>query len=143
MFFAFESLLVLIYFNISHGMENAALWSHIISWLLLSGSAVLALSGFVHMRKYGMAREDWEDTTRLIHEGVFRYVRHPLYSSLMMLSAGLLLKRAGTPSFIAFLVCITALVAASLAEEGENREKFGESYLHYAQGTKRYIPFVL
>ena len=143
MFFAFESLLVLIFFSISGGMENASLWPQIISWVLLAGSALLALSGFFHMRKYGMAERDWEDTTRLIHEGIFRYVRHPLYSSLMMLSAGLLLKRTDTPSLIAFIVCITALVGASLAEEGENREKFGKGYILYAQGTKRYIPFVL
>jgi protein-S-isoprenylcysteine O-methyltransferase Ste14 len=142
MFFAFESLLALLFFNTDFWIHKAFSWYQILSWILLVISALLAFSGFYGLKKYGKPVEGWEETTELIKKGIFRYIRHPLYSSLMLLAIGILLKNVALQPLISFFVCISFLVTASMVEEKENLAKFGDPYQTYANETKRYIPFI-
>lgn len=141
-FFAFESLLVLLFFNIDFWIHRAFSWYQILSWILLVISAFIALSGFYCLKKYGKPVEGWEETTELIRKGIFRYIRHPLFSSLILLAIGILLKNVALQSLIACFICISFLVMASIVEEKENFSKFGDTYHAYAHETKRYIPFI-
>jgi protein-S-isoprenylcysteine O-methyltransferase Ste14 len=142
MFFAFESLLALLFFNTDFWIHRPFSWYQILSWIILAISALLAFSGFYGLKKYGKPVEGWEETTELIRKGIFRYIRHPLYSSLILLSIGILLKNMALQPFIACLVCVSFLVTASMIEEKENLAKFGDSYRAYAHDTRRYIPFI-
>ena len=92
-FFAFESLLALLFFNIGFWVVNVLSWYQILSWIFLVSSAFIAISGFYGLKKYGKPDDEWENTTLLINRGIFRYIRHPLYSSLILLVLGILLKR--------------------------------------------------
>ncbi len=142
MFFAFESLVALLFFNIDSWVDRAFSWYQVLSWVLLVISAFLALSGFYGLKKYGKPVEGWEETTELIQRGIFRYIRHPLYSSLILLAIGILLKNTALHSSITCFFCVSFLVTASMVEEKENLKKFGDSYHAYATDTKRYIPFI-
>ncbi len=142
MFFAFESLLALLFFNVDSFVFRVFPWYQILSWVFLVISALLAFSGFYGLKKYGKPIVGWEETTELIKKGIFRYIRHPLYSSLILLAIGILLKNMALQSFIACFVCISFLVTASMVEERENLAKFGGSYHTYANDTRRYIPFI-
>ncbi|HGY11864.1 MAG TPA: hypothetical protein ENK36_05840 [Desulfobacterales bacterium] len=142
MFFAFESLLALLFFNVDFFVFGVFPWYQILSWILLVISAFIALSGFYCLKKHGKPVEGWEETTELIKNGIFRYIRHPLYSSLILLAIGILLKNVALQPFIACFVCISFLVAASMVEEKENYAKFGDTYHTYAHETRRYIPFI-
>lgn len=123
----------------------------LVSWVLLFGSFVPAVWGAQLLRAHGRpraARDDrqlfeWEKTTQLVTAGPFKYVRHPLYSSLLMLAWGVFFKRpSGAAGALAF--CATALlVATAKAEESENCSYFGAAYRTYMQETKMFIPFVL
>lgn len=143
MFVAAEALLLLFIFNGGFMFQNPfSLWQ-VFSWILMLASAGLAVFGFHALKRYGKAVEDWENTTRLVHEGVFTYIRHPLYASLMLLAGGMLLKDLSVPAASAFMVTICFLVAASRVEERENLAKFGAEYEHYVLRTKRYIPLIV
>jgi protein-S-isoprenylcysteine O-methyltransferase Ste14 len=143
MFVAFEGLLALFILNGGSIFENALGSRQILSWALFIVSAGLALLGFRALRKYGQAVHDWENTTRLVREGVFKYIRHPLYASLMLLSTGMLLKDVTLRSASVFLLTFCFLVTASRVEEGENTRKFGAEYENYILTTKRYLPFII
>lgn len=143
MFLAFEGLLALFILNGGSMFENALSWRQILSWALFIVSACFAFLGFRGLRKYGQADHDWEDTTRLVREGVFRYIRHPLYASLMLLSTGMLLKDVSLRAASVFLLILCFLVTASRMEEGENTRKFGAEYENYILKTKRYLPFII
>lgn len=143
MFVAFEGLLALFILNGGSMFENALGSRQILSWALSIVSAGVAFSGFRGLRKYGQAVHDWEDTTRLVKEGVFKYIRHPLYASLMLLSTGMLLKDVSLRAVSVFLLILCFLVTASLMEEGENTRKFGAEYESYILKTKRYLPFII
>ena len=83
-----------------------------------------------------------ERTTMLVTAGAYRYIRHPLYSSLLFLAWGAFFK---APSWIGGLLAAAAtlfLVATARVEEAENAAFFGPAYEAYSKGTKMFIPFL-
>ena len=143
MFVAAEGLLVLFILNGGFMFRDPLVLRQIVSWMLMLISAGLAILGFYALKKYGEAAADWEDTTRVVQEGIFRHIRHPLYVSLMFLSSGIFLKDLSLSAGLAFVATFGFLVAASIVEEGENMARFGDQYRQYMLGTKRYVPLIL
>lgn len=143
MFVATEGLLLLFIFNGEFMFQHPFETRQFVSWVLMLISLGLAILGFYALKRYGEAVADWEDTTRVVHEGVFRYIRHPLYASLMLLAGGMLLKDLSLEAISAFLATFGFLLAASLVEEKENLAKFGDAYREYALRTKRYVPLIV
>lgn len=141
MFFAFEALLLLGYLNIQ--LSGAVNGPRILSVILCLCAGLMAFSGFYGLKRYGRPGKDWEDTTRLIQQGIFRWIRHPLYTSLMLLALGLLLNHLSSGAVLAFGVAFVFLFLASRIEEKENLEKFGDEYRSYQKKTKRYLPFLI
>lgn len=142
-FVAFESLLALLFVNMGFWAVHVVSLYQIISWIFLAVSAFIAMSGFYGLKKYGKPDDDWENTTVLIDRGIFRYMRHPLYSSLILLVIGILLKRITFVPLVIGCICIVFLVTASLVEERENLKKFGDAYTTYKRTTMRYVPFIV
>ncbi|MEJ2737690.1 MAG: isoprenylcysteine carboxylmethyltransferase family protein, partial [Anaerolineae bacterium] len=85
---------------------------------------------------------EFEKTTRLVTVGAYRYIRHPLYSSLLFLAWGIFFK---DPSWIGGLLVLAAtllLLVTARAEEAENVRFFGQAYEAYMGQTKRFIPYL-
>jgi protein-S-isoprenylcysteine O-methyltransferase Ste14 len=83
-----------------------------------------------------------EKTTTLVTSGAYRYIRHPVYGSLLYGTLGVFLKN---PSLVAGLLAMTSmglLVITARVEEAECLEFFGTSYKEYMRRTKMFIPFV-
>jgi len=79
---------------------------------------------------------------RLITSGAYRYIRHPMYSSVITMMLGVLI---ATPTLSEFLF-FTALIAVLVLKA--KREEFlwcghDEAYLNYKKSTKLFIPYVL
>jgi isoprenylcysteine carboxyl methyltransferase (ICMT) family protein YpbQ len=66
--------------------------------VLLLGSIPLAGHAIYLLRRTGMPKGSIETTTELVTGGVFRYIRHPLYASLILLGWGSALKYLSWPS---------------------------------------------
>ena len=113
-------------------------------------SLYLVTSGVLLLRKARkpeMVRVDdkllrFERTTELVTAGIYKYIRHPLYSSLLFLSWGIWFKQPGvTTSMLALLSSILLYLTAK-ADEDECVAFFGEKYNDYMSRTKRFIPFI-
>jgi protein-S-isoprenylcysteine O-methyltransferase Ste14 len=141
-FFAFEAILGLILVNVPAWYREPFSPIHIVSWLLLFASLFLAIHGFYLLRTLGKPREIFEATTELVRQGAYRYIRHPLYSSLLWFAWGAFLKEISLFSTILVLIATAALIATARVEEGENLGKFGEGYAAYQRETRMFIPFV-
>jgi protein-S-isoprenylcysteine O-methyltransferase Ste14 len=123
----------------------------LISSALMTASLVFVLAALWMMRKMGHVnrqRRDqtlfgFEKTTVLVESGIFRYVRHPMYSSLMFLAWGIYLRRVEAWLLAVTLVATGACIRAAWVEEKENTAYFGESYRHYMRRTKRFIPYIV
>ncbi len=143
-FFAFECILLLILPNAEYWFrEPFFLALQVISWLLLVSSLVLAVHGFHLLRATGRPKGGIEDTSVLVRQGAYRYIRHPLYCSLLLFAWGTFLKN---PSLIFALLAAVAsafLVATARVEEMENLQRFGDDYVTYMKETKMFIPFLV
>lgn len=143
MFFVSEALLVLLYFNLDFWFRRPFLWPHILSWIFLFISIMMAVSGFFGLTKYGKPIGNFENTTQLVTRGIYSRIRHPLFASLIFLNTGILLKDVSLKSIVPCFISIAFLVAASKVEERENLAKFGDAYEDYKKATKNYIPFII
>ncbi|MDQ7091845.1 MAG: methyltransferase [Methylococcales bacterium] len=96
-FFAFESILILILMNDPFWHLNPLSILQIISWVLLSCSILFAIQGYYLLRTRGGEIQPrvkntenigFENTTQLVITGIYHYIRHPMYASLMLLTWG-------------------------------------------------------
>lgn len=150
-FLAWEVMIALIL--IVADRWSADRWSarQIISWVLLVASALLALHGVtvLHVRgRPDRRRADegligFERTTQLVETGAFRFIRHPMYASLLCLTWGAFLKDISWPSSGLVLAASALLVVTAKVEERENLRAFGPAYAEYMSRTKMFVPFVL
>jgi len=149
-FFAWEAILALFLLNINYWFQNPSSWHQIISWILLMASAILILHAVWLLQKVGHADAGrdgeplyaLEKTTALVEVGAYRSIRHPMYSSLLLLAWGIFFK---SPSWLAGLLAAAAtafLVLTARAEEVENLRFFGQTYREYMRRTRRFIPYL-
>lgn len=149
-FWAWEVLLVLLLLNVDQWFREPLAVHQMVSWCLLVACIYPVVHGAILLRKMGeqdAQRDDapmleFEKTTTLVTEGVYRYIRHPLYSSLFLLGWGIFFK---DPSWLGGGLAVAAtlfLVATAKIEEGENLRYFGEEYREYMQRTKLFVPFI-
>ncbi len=81
---------------------------------------------------------------RLVTEGPYRRVRHPLYTALLMMGAGVALFLLNALlAALAVLSCAISRRRASLEEELLSSEDgFGLAYQRYMEGTGRFLPLL-
>jgi protein-S-isoprenylcysteine O-methyltransferase Ste14 len=122
--------------------------AQIVSWILLAGALVLAVSAFVVLSGGRRSPRRSPGTTRpsqvspLVTNGPYRYVRHPLYAALMLLAWGAAFKAPSFFSIVLALITTGLLYYTSYQEELENLERFGQEYDLYMGTTTMFIPGV-
>ena len=150
-FFAFEGILLLLVTNYTH--------MHIYPWepnqllpsALLMSSLLLVILSTQQLRSSGgkVARTDtpenfgFENTSRLVTQGIYRYIRHPMYSSLLLLGWGIMLKNPTHFTLMVSAAISLFLIITAKVEETENIRFFGEDYAGYQRRSKMLIPFLL
>lgn len=85
---------------------------------------------------------EFEKTTTIVTAGAYRYIRHPLYSSLLFLDWGVAFKSPGWLNILLALVATLLLIATAKAEEAEDVRFFGPAYQEYMKGTRMFVPFL-
>jgi protein-S-isoprenylcysteine O-methyltransferase Ste14 len=150
-FFAWEAILLLFVSVLPFWFVDPFSWNQVISWILLVVSLIPLSWGLLLLKNKGKpagAREiegsllPFERTSSLVTTGIYRFIRHPLYSSLLSLAWGIFFK---LPSFMGFALALTAsgfLYRTAIADERECILFFGEEYAAYMTRTKRFIPFI-
>jgi protein-S-isoprenylcysteine O-methyltransferase Ste14 len=129
--------------NLRHWFGDPFSARQLVSWSLLVLSGLLALHGFWLLGKSGKAIGEFEQTTVLVTGGAYRYIRHPLYASLLYLGLGASLKHISLLTSGLAMAAFICLYITARVEEGENIERFGEAYQMYMQGTKMFVPYLL
>lgn len=147
---AWVAILGLVLLNINVWFRDPFSPNQIIAWLLLLFSLYLVIHGVLLLRQIGHPQETrsdegllaFEKTTQLVTSSLYRYIRHPLYSSLFFLTWGVFFKQPSLPGAgLAFLSSLFLTLTARV-EEAENLRYFGSAYRAYMQRTKMFIPFL-
>jgi protein-S-isoprenylcysteine O-methyltransferase Ste14 len=149
-FFAFEGILMLAFLNFDAWFWDPFTWVQIVSWILLSASAYFVLAGVLELHTRGAPVPvppggtdlPFEHTTVLITSGVYRYVRHPMYLSLLLLTWGIALKDPASLQVSVAIANTMFLLKTAEIEERENIAKFGGAYEAYRSRSWRFFPHV-
>ncbi len=123
----------------------------LIAWALLFIALVaVALGGkqFFAQGEIDRSREadtlfGFEKTTALVDDGIYKYIRHPLYASLIYLTWGIYFKH---PTLLLTAIAALSTLLLVLTMRYDEREcvaYFGDTYRNYMKRSKMFIPFVL
>ncbi len=150
-FFAWELILALALLNVDIWFRAPLSWHQLISWFLLIVSIVPLTFGVRSLVTHGkpVKHRDAEPqlfaiekTSSLVTTGIYRYIRHPLYASLLFLTWGVFFK---APAWLGGLLALAAtlfLIATAKADEAECIRFFGPSYQTYMKRTKMFVPLI-
>lgn len=150
-FFAWEAILGLFLINISFWFYQPFAWNQLIAWSLSLLSLVPLGFGVHSLRTRGKPakqREDdptllsFEKTTTLVTSGIYHYIRHPLYSSLFLLTWGICFKSLSLPGALLAILATFFLLATAKADETECTRFFGVPYQDYMKQTKMFVPYI-
>lgn len=141
-FFAWEIILGMFALNLRGWFNNPFAWYQILSWIILFISLIPIFYGVILLRTEGKPTDQLEATTQLVTTGIFRYIRHPLYASLLYLAWGLFLKSPSLLDGCLVVVSTAFLYSTARADESECLVKFGKEYAGYMKNSKMFIPLV-
>lgn len=133
-----------------HWFEKPFALNQIISWAFLFFALVYVIAGGFSLRSAGGTNESrtddsllgFEKTSKLVTDGIYRYIRHPMYASLIFLGLGIYLKWMTTLTTSIMLEVLIFIHLTAIVEEMENIKYFGKDYVDFIGRTKRFIPFV-
>ncbi|WP_242637619.1 methyltransferase family protein [Desulfobacter hydrogenophilus] len=149
-FFVFEGIAALLALNQPYWFNDPFSIRQMFSWALLICSIGFVLCAVKLLRAFGgySRRDDmpenftFENTAHLVDTGLYRFIRHPMYASLLLLNWGAFLKHI-TPVTLSISVITTLfLIAVAKVEEKENHIFFGEAYTEYCSKSKMFLPFL-
>ncbi len=149
-FFAWEAILALILLNSQAWFSDPLSARQIVSWVFLVVSLMMVVLGLSQLKAAGKRDEQraddslmtFEKTSELITSGVYHYIRHPLYSSLLFLAWGAFLKEVTWYSVCLAAAATLFLVWTAKADEAECVVYFGSSYEEYIKRTKMFVPLL-
>lgn len=146
------SVILLGYFVVRFGFLRSA-WMNDLLWprtltiglfadaLALSGLLVMLWARVTIGRNWsaGVVLKEGHD---LVTNGPYRFVRHPIYSGLLLLALGWAVWRGRASGFLGLAVMIVLFWIKARDEEALMIEHFGDAYRRYKERVKALIPYV-
>jgi len=113
--------------------------SPILLGMQITGVAI-GLWAMLVMRRFNVAPDPLEDAT-LTTSGPYRWIRHPMYSALLLVALGAVLHHATSARIVVLAVLFVNLIVKLRHEEKLMLQKFPE-YQKYMGNSRRLIPFL-
>jgi protein-S-isoprenylcysteine O-methyltransferase Ste14 len=130
------------YFGVSAGDFNWSSPLHLVAALFIATGAALLLTCIYEFAARGRGTLSPADPpTELVVHGLYRYVRNPMYLSVMTIVTGeILLTRSVELLWYLVIFFLAASVFVRSYEEPYLKSRFGESYERYMQNVGRWLP---
>jgi protein-S-isoprenylcysteine O-methyltransferase Ste14 len=148
MFFAGPFFHILNYYeNLYIISKNIQFWDNlVISYIGISIyiiGGIIVLVSRIQLGKFGGGSLVIEDDHKLINEGIYKRIRHPMYLGGLLggIGAGLVF-RTIIMLVSCFVLYFFVFRQRIIHEERLLIGEFGEEYLTYMKKTKRLIPFI-
>jgi protein-S-isoprenylcysteine O-methyltransferase Ste14 len=112
-------------------------------WIFILLSGALAWWTFRHNRLGNFnVIPDIRENAKLITTGPYRFIRHPMYSSLFFGMLGVVCYLSNWLNWI-FLAILVVVLYLKASKEERLWCNHHEGYACYREGTKLFIPFIL
>ena len=108
-----------------------------LSGFFLMGWALLTLGRFYQLGGSAPRPQD-----RMVMQGPYRLIRHPMYSAALCISLGLSLLIQSPAFFGVFAIYLVLILRLIPAEEGELEKAYGADYANYERQTRKLVPAV-
>ncbi len=122
----------------SHGVLQS--WLGMLIFIIGLGLGLWAINH--NKRDNFHIQPNLKEGCRLITTGAYRWIRHPMYTSVILMMLGVLVS---TPTLIELFLFITLVVVLLMKAKREERLWCGhdEAYIVYRKQTKLFIPYIL
>lgn len=123
-------------------------YSYRLSWFNIAGliSFVFGASLYVKARltlgKLFSDRLRLLETHKLVTSGIYKHIRHPIYTGEMFLLLGFTLLLNSLLGFLIMLIFVPLILIRIPFEEGMLSEAYGQQYSDYVKRTKKLIPLL-
>lgn len=115
---------------------------NIFSILLIACGSFIVVWAVYSMRKSTLSIiPEVSQVAILITDGPYHYLRHPMYTSVLLLCLGLLITNMTLLKAVIYVILICDLIVKLQYEESMLMSRF-ESYKSYAKKTWRIIPYL-
>jgi len=137
---------------IGKNLPEGVLWGHTLFdtigyWGMYINIACGAAGIFLIMNGwYSIYKKYWSKETgtgTLVETGIYKYIRHPQYAGLLLLSLGMMVEWVTLPLLILYPVMVFMYVRLAKKEEQDMIEEFGTDYQNYMSRTKMFIPHLV
>jgi protein-S-isoprenylcysteine O-methyltransferase Ste14 len=114
--------------------------------LTIVGFGVILLSIVINLLARQELARNWSPLAgtsaeqRLIKSGIYAHIRHPIYTSALLLSLGLALITSSLWGLALFILALIAFIFRINTEEKALLAKFGVEYQEYAKKTGALLP---
>lgn len=148
---AWQGILALLVLNAPVWFDNRYALHQLCSWWALFSSLLVLFAGIYQLRNAGQTdsqvRSDselfaFEQTTQVVDTGIYRWIRHPLYCSLLLLTWGVALKQLMPLTMLIALFSSVCLYFTARQDERECVAYFGTAYRDYMLRSRMFIPYV-
>jgi len=99
---------------------------------------VLVISGWGRIHASYWSKPEGE--RRLVTDGVYRYMRHPQYTGLLLITLGLLVHWATIPTLIMWPILVVLYYRLARREEQDMEREFGIEFTEYKAKVPMFIP---
>ncbi len=110
------------------------------AFVMVTSSAVIFLGLFMMSRGWSMIHASHGE---LVTGGIYRYVRHPQYLGLIIITAGLLIQWPTIITLAMWPVLVIMYYRLAKREEQEAKVAFGERFEEYKSRTPMFFPSVI
>ncbi len=116
-------------------------WSWAAAGVMFAGAMLGAWTLWFNRPGNFDIRPQVKPSAKLILTGPYRYLRHPMYSMVLLGSAGLVLFHPALWLWLALAALFAVLYVKAMLEERSLGAKFPE-YANYAKRVRRFVPYV-
>ncbi len=129
-----------IYF-ISSYFGRISFQNDFLSYMNSTGMPIgLIVTGFGLLLVIAGWRPIYRAKAELVTKGVYRYVRHPQYLGLLLVTLGWLIHWPTIPTLLMWPILAVMYYRLAKQEEKEMEEGFGDRYLLYKENVPMFIP---
>lgn len=133
-----------LFFNFLKITNNNVVYLYVVGYLFVVSGLILAISAVKKLEN------NWDNMMlykiipnhQLIKNGVYKHIRHPIYTAIIFEVVGYQLI-ANSWLVIFFLITSSIVLIRHIKNEEELLETyFGKEYTNYKKSTKKLIPFI-
>lgn len=116
-------------------------------WALMFGGTAIVILAFANydLREFTGIRQlaqQIHHPETLVIKGLNQWMRHPLYTGLLLFIAGWFLQQPSQMNLVSAIALYLYIYTGAKLEEQKLTAVFGDAYLQYAGRVKMFVPYV-